>query len=298
MHRPVLLKEVVEYLVPRNGSFIIDGTVDGGGHSAEIFKNILPEGKLLGTDLDASFLIESKKRILSGVENSEKFAGNLILRQLNYIDLPNFLRNEHLRLADGFLLDLGFSSNQLDGGRGFSFDKDEPLLMTYEIGRKPAKELIKELGEKELAKIIFELSGEKFAGRIAEGIKRQEKISPIETTGELRKVVERAVPRNYERGRINPATRTFQALRIYANDELSNLGKILDHLPEIIKPDGRAIIISFQSLEDRMVKNAFRLLEKNGRIKILTKKPVVSSIEEVRENPRSRSAKLRAAVII
>jgi len=232
-----------------------------------------------------------------------KFAGRngVGLTCGNYADLPVILETKKMGKADGLLLDLGFSSEQLENsGRGFSFNPPaggEPLIMTYDVGRKPVKALLRGLNIKELAKIIFELSGEKFAMRIAEAIKKREAIKPIETTEELCRAIRSAVPKNYEHGRIDPATRTFQALRIYANDELGNLKKVLDNLGKILKPGGRVTIISFHSLEDKIVKQSFREEENAGRLKILTKKPITPSASEIKENPRSRSAKLRAAQI-
>ena len=290
-HTPVLLNEVIEFLNPRPGSFVIDGTIDGGGHAEEILNRLGPKGKLLGVDWDGAMITNCKLRIA-------RFR-NTTLVQGNYANLPEILKIKKMGKADGLLLDLGFSSEQLErSGRGFSFAKDEPLIMTYNSKRKPANEILEKLSEKELAKIIFELSGEKFAMRIAEAIKKRERLKLVETTRDLREIIKSAVPKNYERGRIDPATRTFQALRIYINDELGNLKKILDNLPKILKPDGRAVVISFHSLEDKIVKNSFRDLAEEKVMEILTKKPVTPSKEEIMSNLRSRSAKLRAAKII
>jgi len=290
MHQPVLLKEVLKYLDPKPGDFIIDGTVDGGGHAAAILEKIGTKGFFLGLDWDEEILDEAKKTI---AENSR-----ILLLNRNYADLPEILKEKKLEKADGLLLDLGFSSWQTESsGRGFSFGKPEPLLMTFDPKRKPAKEILAEISEKELAKIIFDFSGEKFAGRIARAIKERERIKPIETSLELAEVVSGAVPKNYERGRINPATRTFQALRIYVNGELDNLEKILGNLGGVLRPGGRAVIISFHSLEDGLVKRCFRKMARENHAEILTKKPVTPSEEEIAINPRSRSAKLRAIVV-
>lgn len=304
MHHPVLLKEVIDILNPKPGDFIIDGTIDGGGHAEEILKRIAPDGLLLGIDLDKGLIAKCRRRLASPL---------LILEKANYKDLPEILKKRKWKLADGLLLDLGFSSEQLeDSGRGFSFAKDEPLIMTYDDGRKPVEEILEELSEKESAKIIFEYSGEKFAMRIARAIKEAQRkaqqhsslirankrIVSIKTTGELARIICEAVPKNYERGRIHPATRTFQALRIYANNELENLKIILGRLGEILKPGGRVAIITFHSLEDRIVKIGFREMRKNGLLKIITKKPIVAGREEISENQRSRPAKLRAAQMI
>lgn len=298
-HRPVLLQEVIKYLNPKPGDFIVDGTIDGGGHGAEIFLQILPTGRLLGLDLDKVLLERSREKISAKCKyQKSKCKNNLILIQGNYADLPEILKENKLPMADGLLLDLGFSSEQLESsGRGFSFLKDEPLLMTYDPSREPVKNLLKDVDAKTLAKIIFQFSGEKFAMRIAKAIKDYQKMKPIETTSDLRKIIAGAVPKTYERGRLDPATRTFQALRIWANDELGNLEKVLDNLRGILKIGARIVIISFHSLEDRIVKQKFRAMGKEGYLKILTKKPVLSSREEAASNPRSRSAKLRAAIV-
>ncbi|OGY64667.1 MAG: 16S rRNA (cytosine(1402)-N(4))-methyltransferase [Candidatus Harrisonbacteria bacterium RIFCSPHIGHO2_02_FULL_40_20] len=293
MHKPVLLNEVINFLDPQPGEFIIDGTFGSGGHAQEILKKLGPDGKLLGVDWDEqSFSVHA----ISDSRFSYEVA--------NYSDLSEILKNllagRQVKTfkADGLLLDLGFSSEQLGSGRGFSFQKDEPLLMAYNSVTKPAKDVLKDLSEEELAGVIKNFGEERFFGRIARAIKDQEKIKPIETTGELVQAISRAVPMGYERGRIHPATRTFQALRIYVNNELGNLEKVLKHLEEILNPGGRVVIISFHSLEDRIVKNYFRDFKKVGKLKILTKKPITASLEEIAINPRSRSAKLRAAEIL
>ncbi len=307
-HKPVLLKEAIEVLEPRPGEFFIDGTIGGGGHAVEMLRRISPNGILLGIDWDEKAILNLKSKILNP---------NLILVHGNYADLPEILsaeggsasggKKKKLGRADGLLLDLGFSSEQLEAGRGFSFHPaaaGEPLLMTYDASRKPVKKILRELRENELADIIFRFGGERFSRRIARAIKERERAKPIETSGELREVVEKAVPKNYELARrrrgvspIEPATRTFQALRIYANDELGNLEKVLKRLPEILKPAGRVAIISFHSLEDRLVKESFKGLERQKALKILTKKPIKPTFEEIKQNPRSHSAKLRAAII-
>ncbi len=300
IHIPVLLHEVIKFLEPKPGEFIIDGTVGGGGHSAEIFEKILPNGILLGIDWDREFLEIANEKISAKFKNQKsKIKNNLILIHGNYADLPEILKEKKLGKADGLLLDLGFSSAQLEkSGKGFSFLKDEPLLMTYDRNKKPVKEILREISEEELARIIREFGEERFAKRISRAIAAQGKIKPIESSGELSNIVKNAVPKNYERGRIHPATRTFQALRIYANDELENLEKILKALPIILKPRGRAVIINFHSLEDRLVKNYMRRMAKENILKILAPKPIRPSPEEIKINPRSRSAKLRATIFM
>jgi len=286
MHLPVLLNEVIRFLDPKPGGFIIDGTVGGGGHAEEILKYLGDNGKLLGIDWDEDVISRS------GLKN---YGERVMLICGNYADLPEIMKEKNLPQADGLLLDLGFSSEQLKSGKGFSFLADEPLIMTYDLSRKPVREILKEIGESELTEIIRAFSEERFAGRIARAIKERECEKLIMTSGELAGIIRSAVPKNYERGRIDPATRTFQALRIYANDELGNLKKVLESIPKIVKPGGRIAIISFHSLEDRIVKNEFRKMAKEKIISTLTKKPVTATKEEILNNPRSRSAKLRAA---
>src|SRR3989344_1691430 len=228
-HTPVLLNEVIGLLEPKPGEFFVDGTAGGGGHSRAIQEKIGAAGKLVAIDWEKT--------------------GE------NYANLPEILASKNLSKADVLLLDLGFSSEQIGGGRGFSFQNDEPLLMTYDPKSEPVKEILKRISEAELARIIKELGEERFPKRIARNIYERQKERPIETTGELAAIIKSSVPKNYERGRIHPATRTFQALRIYANHELENLESILKNLDAVVKPGGRAAIISFHSLEDRIVKN-------------------------------------------
>ncbi len=271
-HIPVLLNEVITILDPKRGEFFVDGTFGAGGHSRAIQEKIGSEGRLLSLDWEKT--------------------GD------NFADLPEILEQKQLGKADGLILDLGVSSDQLDGSdRGFSFRKDEPLLMTYDLNGEPVRKILTELTEEELAKIIREYGEERYANKIARAIFEQERKKPIVTTLELAELIKNTVPINYERGRIHPATRTFQALRIYANQELENLERVLQNLHRILKPGGRVAIISFHSLEDRLVKNYFRDYKKAGTMKIITKKPITPTKEEIINNPRSRSAKLRAASI-
>ncbi len=290
-HQPVLLNEVIHYLDPRPGNFIIDGTVDGGGHAQAIMEKIMPEGTFLGLDWDADMIVARNKAKQHG--EKERYV------HANYAALPEMLQRERLGRADGLLLDLGFSSEQLEqSGRGFSFGEaaaHEPLKMTYSETQRPVAELLRELPEQDLADIIHELGGERRSRKIAKAVKDAGRAHPIVTAGELADIVRSVAGKGYERGRIDPATRTFQALRIYANNELGNLETVLSRLREIVKPQGRVVVISFHSLEDRMVKRAFASAAKAGELEIVTKKPVAASREEEQRNPRSRSAKLRAA---
>jgi 16S rRNA (cytosine1402-N4)-methyltransferase len=307
VHKPVLLNEVITFLDPKPGDFIIDGTVDGGGHAAAIVEIIGPNGTLLGLDWDERLLERCKVR----------FAGqkNVKLVHGNYAELPEIVEKisateNNVSLADGLLIDLGFSSEQLEAsGRGFSFREEfahEPLLMTYDDARTPVWQILREESEESLANIIYEFGGERKSRRIAKAIKDRGRRKPIMTAGDLADVVREALTGGidgksrgkYEHGRIDPATRTFQAFRIYANGELENLKTLLKNLGAIVKPGGRVAIISFHSTEDGIVKRAFQSLAKEGTVEIITKKPVEATREEIKENPRSRSAKIRAAKIL
>ncbi|MBI4159919.1 16S rRNA (cytosine(1402)-N(4))-methyltransferase RsmH [Candidatus Wolfebacteria bacterium] len=328
MHIPVLLDEVIHYLDPRPGKFIIDGAVDGGGHAEEIIKRIQPNGTFLGIDLDNEMIMKTAKRLMTN-PSMGLMAGNRRLTTKfmpgNYADLPDILNGEELGCADGLLLDLGFSTEQLEAGKGFSFNKDEVLDMRYdsrisadrnadqrglesdisvnqrgnprESAVRTAAEVINSLPEQELANIFWTYGEERYGRRIAKEIVITRKKKRIIRTTELVAVIEKVVPRGYEHGRIHPATRVFQGLRIYVNHEMENLDTALRKLPRIMASHGRVVLISFHSLEDRRVKQAFRELEKRGKARILTKKPIRASKEEIERNPRSRGAKLRAIEI-
>lgn len=292
-HVPVLLKETIELLNPQPGEFFIDGTLGGGGHAMAILNKIMPNGKLMAIDQDEEAIAKFQLKI-----KNEKFKNKVILINENFMNIAEILKNKNLRKADGLLLDLGFSSNQLTSGRGFSFLRDEPLLMTYKKSAVPLKNILRRLSEAELYEIIKNYGEERYAGRIARAIFEHQSLKPIETSGELAEVVKRAVPGSYERGRLHPATRTFLAFRIYVNRELENLETFLDSLEEVLASKARVGIISFNSLEDRMVKHYFRMMAKKNILKILTKKPIRPGFEEIKQNSRARSAKLRAAVVI
>lgn len=290
-HVPVLLHESLEVLDPKPGEFFIDGTVGGGGHAREILKRIGPNGKLLAIDWN--------KISAERFRETTKSFNNVLVRNASYAKLSELLAEHHLPKADGLLLDLGFSSDELEvSGRGFSFMNDEPLIMTYSDEQEPVHQLLRRVNEKDLERIIRTFSEERYAGRIAKAIKEAGRKERIMRTGEIARIIANAVPRGYERGRIHPATRTFQALRIYANRELENIERVLARVPEVIAHGGRVAVISFHSLEDRIVKNHFRTLEREGGGKLLTKKPIQAGDREVKENPRSRSAKLRAIRIL
>ncbi|MBU2101204.1 16S rRNA (cytosine(1402)-N(4))-methyltransferase RsmH [Patescibacteria group bacterium] len=290
MHVPVLLNEVLEMLSPSEGQTMIDATVGGGGHGIPIARRLSPGGVFLGMDWDKERLKELRQAIDEEKLDLEK----MILVCSNYADLQDVLEKEDLGRVDGLLVDLGFSSDQLGAGKGFSFrGREEPLIMTYSDTDVPIYEILPTLGEKQIAEIIKDLSDERYAGRIAKAIVRQRKVTSILTNHDLARVVREAVPKGYENGRIDPATRTFMAFRIYANRELENLGRILGSLAETLKPGGRAAIITYHSKEDAMVKHFFKDLAERGEGILVNKKVIKPRDEEIKINPRSRSAKLR-----
>ena len=291
VHIPVLQNEVVKFLDPKPNNDYVDCTIGEGGHAQAILEKILPNGKLLGIDLTEE-LIEALKL------KFKDFKQNLVLVCDNFSNLKEIAEKHGFRNVSGVLFDLGLSSWHLEkSGKGFSFMREEPLDMRYE-GGVSAEEIVNGCSEEEIARILKEFGEERFARRIAKTIVEKRRVKPIKTTFQLVDVVRSAVPLWYRKRRIHFATKTFQALRIAVNGELENLKETLPQAVDILKTGGKIVVISFHSLEDRIVKNFFRENSKNGKLKILTKKPVVPTIEEVRVNPRARSAKLRVAVKI
>lgn len=291
MHIPVLQNEVVKFLDPKPNNDYVDCTIGEGGHAQAILEKILPNGKLLGIDLTEE-LIEALKL------KFKDFKQNLVLVCDNFSNLKEIAEKHGFRNVSGVLFDLGLSSWHLEkSGKGFSFMREEPLDMRYE-GGVSAEEIVNGCSEEEIARILKEFGEERFARRIAKTIVEKRRVKPIKTTFQLVDVVRSAVPLWYQKRRIHFATKTFQALRIAVNGELENLKETLPQAVDILKTGGKIVVISFHSLEDRIVKNFFRENSKNGKLRILTKKPVVPAAEEVRVNPRARSAKLRAAVKI
>jgi len=292
MHVSVLLKEVIEYLNPRPGENFIDCTINGGGHSLEIFKQIGPNGKILGIDWDSGVL----EKLESKLDNKTKKSFILICD--NYRNLKNIVGNNNFSPVHGILFDLGMSSWQLGAsGRGFSFQKDEPLDMRYSENQTlTAKEIINQWPEEELIKIFGEYGEERRARAIAREIVFRRKRGVVESTTDLVEIVRGAIPARQRFGRIHFATRIFQALRLATNEELENLSKGLEAATDVLAAGGRMAVISFHSLEDRIVKNFLREKAREKKLEILTKKPIVPDWREAQENPRSRSAKLRAAI--
>jgi 16S rRNA (cytosine1402-N4)-methyltransferase len=286
-HIPVLVEEVMTFLRCEPGRTYVDATLGGGGHASEILKRTAPDGVVIGIEWDEEALSEARNRLIP-------FGDRVKIFRENFIHLPDFVGAES---TDGILLDLGLSSIQVEKSeRGFSFKGEGPLDMRMDQRvDHTAAYLINRLSTEELEYTLSHYGEERWAKRIAGAIVQERERDPIRTTQTLRKIVHRAIPRRFHSRRIDPATRTFQAFRIRVNEELENLGKILETGWRILKRGGRICIISFHSLEDRRVKETFRRLEKQGEMRILTKKPVTPSEEEQRRNPRSRSAKLRCA---
>jgi len=292
MHIPVLQEEVLEYLNPKPNENFIDCTIGEAGHSLAIIERILPNGLLLGIDWSHELIQKLKiKYQISNIKN------NLILVCDNFANLKEIVKKYVFKQVHGILFDLGLSSWHLEeSGEGFSFKKDEPLIMSYSPAPELiAKQIVNQWPGKDIERILKEYSEEKFAKRIAEEIVKARRIKPIQSTFQLVEIIKKAVPSWYQHRKIHFATKTFQALRIAVNDELNNIEKALLQALEALKPNGRLVIISFHSLEDRIIKNFFQNQAKNGLLKILTKNPLKPSLQEIKINPRSRSAKLRAA---
>lgn len=287
LHIPVMSREILKYLNLQEGSTVIDCTVGLGGHAETILEEIGPRGQLIGIDLDRDALDEAEKR-LSRFDNYQ-------LVQNNFRNIDSVLAALRISNIDGIILDLGVSSLQLDEpSRGFSFKNDAPLDMRMDKDLQlSAFDLVNFLPQESLADILKKYGQERWHNRIARAILRERKKEAIVTTKQLAQLVRQVVPSRYSR--IHPATRTFQALRIAVNDELEALREVLNKCVEFIKPGARICVISFHSLEDGIVKHLFRKLGKEGRIDIITKKPLTPSEEEVGENPRARSAKMRTA---
>ncbi|MEK7611748.1 MAG: 16S rRNA (cytosine(1402)-N(4))-methyltransferase RsmH [Patescibacteria group bacterium] len=293
MHTPVLLEEVMRMANIQPGETIVDGTLDGGGYARASLEVLQGDGVFAGIDWDESMIRTTGKEL-------EKLSSprlRVIAIHGNFADIPSLIREQGIESADVVVLDLGFSSLQVDrAGRGFSFMRDEPLIMTYSDEMTPVQTLLKQLKEHDLANIFKEIGEERFAKRIAKAIKEYLRKGDIQTTAKLAEIVKGAVPTNYEHGRIHPATRTFMALRIYANQEFENLERILAAVPSILTTGGRMIIVSFHSHEDRIVKQRFREFAKAGMGTLITKKPITPTAHEIASNPRSRSAKLRGLI--
>src|SRR6056297_351430 len=287
IHKPVLKREIIKYLEPKTNENFIDCTAGGGGHSLLLLKKIKPEGKVLAIEFDP-FLAKRLKAIKKE---------NLIVTNDSYRNLEKIIEKKDFKPVNGVLLDIGISSWHLEESkRGFSFQKEEELDMRYnpKIQDLTAKNIINKKTKEDLIGIQKDYGEEKFAKKISRKIIKKRREKEIKTTKDLIEVIKKAVPSFYINKKIHFATRTFQALRIEVNRELSNLKKVLPQTIKITKPGGRVAVISFHSLEDRIVKNFFK---NNNKVEVLTKKPIQTSKKEIRENPRSRSAKLRVIKI-
>jgi len=306
-HVPVLLKEAIDFLAVKRGGSYLDATVGLGGHSYEIAKRLGAPGHLIGFDKDVEALnaarmklapVDSRQSLVVSEPDSRRPATNdqrpdwptITLLHGSFADLAN---DQRPATIDGLIADLGVSSLQLgDAARGFSFQAEGPLDMRMNpMSGETAEQVVNHIDERKLADVIYEFGEERRSRRIARAIVRSR---PIRTTTQLVEVVA-AAARSMKHERIHPATRTFQALRIFVNHELDDLKALLEAAPRVLRPGGRLVVISFHSLEDRIVKDALREGAKQGWYRVLTKKPVTASEEEIECNPRSRSAKMRAA---
>lgn len=288
-HVPVLAEEVLAYLAPRPGDAIVDATVGLGGHSMQLLPRIAPGGQLIGLDQDPEALRLAEARL--GAHPS------VTLRQANFRHLPTVLNELGIPAVDGVLVDLGVSSMQLETpARGFSFQHEAPLDMRMDpAARLTARDLVNRLPERALADCFWRLGEERRSRRIARAIAQARRQAPIATTAQLASLIARAAP-VHGAARLHPATRVFQALRMAVNQELEALQDLLRDAPALLAPGGRLVVIAFHSLEDRLVKQAFRAAAQDGPLRLLTRKPVRPSDAEVAANPRARSARLRAAM--
>lgn len=292
-HVSVFLQETIAGLELRDGDVVVDGTLGDGGHTEAMFATGR-DIEVIGLDLDSAAIARSQNRLAPHV-NHMTYVND------SFRNLTSILEKLHVSSVSKVLLDLGLSSGQIDppaggSGRGFSFQRDEPLIMTFgngDDGKITARDVVNDWSQETLATIIRGFGEERFSGRIARGIVEAREVAPIETTGQLVDIILSVTPSFYAKGKIHPATRTFQAIRIAVNDELEALKAGLSGAWQVLSPGGRIAVISFHSLEDRIAKQYFRSLAADDTGLIITKKPLIATEAEVKENPRSRSAKLR-----
>lgn len=287
LHKSVLLEECLDFLAPESGKLYVDGTLGLGGHTVAILEKSQPDGRVLAFEWDEAALEKASKRLQP---YKERFT---IIRR-NFAEIILGFDEQQISEIDGLLIDIGVSSLQLDKGeRGFSFQRDETLDMRMDNrGEITAEKLLATCSEEELADIFYYYGEEKQARPIAAAIVKARITEPIVTTKQLVRIVARAVPKRFHPKKIHVATKVFQAIRIAVNTELENLARILDDAVAYLKPGARFCVISFHSLEDRLVKRKFK---NNKMLEVLTRRPVVASNQELAENPRSRSARLRVA---
>jgi 16S rRNA (cytosine1402-N4)-methyltransferase len=287
MHEPVMVSEVLEHLAPSRGGLFVDCTVGLGGHARAVLE--AGAARLIGLDRDPAAIAHARERL-------KEFGDRVELVHSDYRRIGAVLDERGIATVAGVLADLGVSSMQLDeAGRGFSFRRDEPLDMRMDTSSGPtAAEMLAGVDERTLADVIYEFGEERHARRVARSILAAQQLAPIESTGRLADIVRRAIPRKGF-SRIDPATRTFQAIRIWVNRELDGLDAFVTAAAARLNPAGRLAVITFHSLEDRVVKHTLRALQSEGVVTIRTKRPIVASDSEIDSNPRARSAKLRAA---
>ena len=292
LHIPVMLHEVIDYLKIAPGNIILDATVGMGGHASEILKKITPNGRLIGIDRDQDSLAICRKRLIEFKDSCE-------FVHANFADLDKVLDERGIKEIDGIIFDLGISSYQLrDPQRGFSFQEEGPLDMRLDRSSYIcAYDLINNLNENEISHLLWNFGQERWHNRIAHFLIEERKLNPINTTKQLANLVMRAIPHRYRKShyRIHPATRTFQAVRIAVNRELEILESSIRKAVAILKKQARICVISFHSLEDRVIKHTFRALKADGLIDIITSKPLTPTMAEMDANPSSRSSKFRVA---
>jgi 16S rRNA (cytosine1402-N4)-methyltransferase len=290
LHTPVMLKEILDYLNLSPGQVIVDATVGTGGHSLRILEKILPKGRLIGIDRDQESLAVASERLRDSGDACEFIYGN-------FMDIDNILTRLNIKKIDGIIFDLGVSSFQLeDPTRGFSFQYEGPLDMRLDrTSFISAYDLVNNLNQEEISSLLRNFGQERWHNRIANSVVKERERQPIATTLQLADIVARAMPYRYRHYRIHPATRTFQAVRIAVNRELEALEIAIEKSIKLLNKSSKICVISFHSLEDRVVKLSFRKFALEGKIKIITPKPLTPTLAEVKENPSSRSAKLRVA---
>ncbi len=304
IHKTVLLHESIDGLDIKSGDIFVDGTLGGGGHSEEVAKRFGDSVVMIGIDLDPEAIERASARLSLLKPNIQYIQGS-------FRNIDSLVEQVKIEKVDKILLDIGLSSNQFeDSGRGFSFQKDEPLIMSFKKELKPdlpadathqalqagdltAKEIVNTWDLENIATILSGYGEEEFSWKIAKAIVATRAIKPIETTTDLVEIIKTATPKWYHHKRIHPATKTFQALRITVNDEIESLKDGVKRGFDVLRKGGRMAVISFHSIEDRVVKNFYKEKSEEGVGKIITKKPIIPTDEEIRENPRARSAKLR-----
>jgi 16S rRNA (cytosine1402-N4)-methyltransferase len=291
VHKTVLLHETIDGLAITPQDIVVDATLNAAGHTKEVIHRFADKVKIYGIDADSDALLRAQNTLANTKSNV-----TFILS--NFRNLKKVLEKEHVSKVHRFIFDLGLSSDQLEtSGRGFSFRKEEPLLMTFSKNPTPdeltAEYVVNEFQEENLVTVIRGFGEEKFAYRIAKAIVKARELNPIKTSKELADIVTSAVPMFYRKGKIHPATKTFQAIRMVVNNELEVLEQTLKDAFELLSPGGRIAVITFHSLEDRVVKHIFKLYKDQNQGILINKKPILPTPQEISSNPRSRSAKLR-----